>query len=118
MKSLTTYKLLSRGNPMYKITYLPVARKDIENTILYIVNTLNAPTAASNLLSEIDKALSQIRQFPYSCKVFHTLFKTEYEYRILTVKNYLLFYIVKEDEKIIEIHRMIYSKMNISKIFS
>ena len=103
---------------MYKITYLPVARKDIENTILYIVKTLNAPAAANNLLSEINKALSQIQHFPYSYKVFHILFKTEYEYRILPVKNYLLFYIVKEDEKIIEIHRMIYSKMNLTKIFS
>ena len=38
----------------------------------------------------------------------------ETEYRALPVKNYLVFYVVKEDE--VEIHRIVYAKMDLGKI--
>jgi len=36
------------------------------------------------------------------------------EYRVLTVKNYLVFYVVLEET--IEIHRIIYRKRNLSQL--
>ena len=36
------------------------------------------------------------------------------EYRMLPVKNYLVFYVVTEHD--VEIHRIVYSKMDITKI--
>ncbi|MDI6602216.1 MAG: type II toxin-antitoxin system RelE/ParE family toxin, partial [Thermoanaerobacteraceae bacterium] len=38
----------------------------------------------------------------------------ENEYRVLPVKNYLVFYVVKE--QVVEIHRVIYAKMDLSKV--
>ncbi|ADG81060.1 hypothetical protein TherJR_0170 [Thermincola potens JR] len=36
---------------------------------------------------------------------------------MLIVKNYAVFYVVREEEKIVEVHRIIYAKMDLTKLF-
>ncbi|MDA8226676.1 MAG: hypothetical protein M0T74_03045 [Desulfitobacterium hafniense] len=57
---------------------------------------------------------SRLKQFPYSCKVFMTIKGLGNEYRLLPVKNYAVFYVVKE--QVIEIHRVVYAKMDLAKV--
>jgi len=100
---------------MYKLKYLPVAQKDLRDISQYIAGNLKAPKAAMDLLDVFDKSISRLQQFPYSCKVYQPVEPLEAEYRVLPVKNYLLFfYIVTEDE--IEIQRIVYAKMDIENI--
>ena len=54
---------------MYKLRYLPLARKDLNAITDYIAEHLKAPKAALDLLYAIDEAISNLEQFPYSCKV-------------------------------------------------
>jgi plasmid stabilization system protein ParE len=99
----------------YKINYLPIARTDLIEIIDYISNHLKAPRAAINLIEEFNKSILRLQEFPYSCKVYNSKVKTlENEYRVLQVKNYMVFYIIKKNE--VEIYRVIYSKMDIDKI--
>lgn len=100
---------------MYEISYLPIAKKDLTEIINYISDHLKAPTAAINLLEDFNEAILRLQQFPFSCKVYDSKVKDfENEYRFLQVNNYLVFYIVKEN--IVEIHRILYSKMDLSKL--
>jgi toxin ParE1/3/4 len=99
---------------MYKLKYLPLAQKDLRNIISYIADTLKAPKTAMDLVDTFDKAISKLKQFPYSCKVYQSTESLEVEYRMLPVKNYLVFYIVTE--QYVEMHRIIYAKMDITKI--
>jgi toxin ParE1/3/4 len=99
---------------MHKLKYLPSAQKDLSDIISYIVDHLNAPKAARDLLDALDKSLFRLQQFPYSCKVYQPIEHLEAEYRMLPVKNYLVFYIVTEHE--VEIQRIIYAKMNIENL--
>ena len=39
----------------------------------------------------------------------------EHEYRSMTVKNYAVFYTVNEQEKLVEIYRVIYAKRDPDK---
>ncbi|MBD2844370.1 type II toxin-antitoxin system RelE/ParE family toxin [Paenibacillus sp. IB182496] len=57
--------------------------------------------------------MSRLAQFPYSCKVYQPSRDFENQYRILPVKNYLVFYVVKE--QIVEVHRILYAKMDLTK---
>lgn len=98
----------------YEIKYLPLAYKDLSNIVFYIIDELKAPEAARNLIEELDISISRLTQFPYSCKVYMYDKLLDNEFRVLPVRNYLVFYVVKE--KVVEIHRVIYSKMNLSKI--
>jgi len=99
---------------MYKLRYLPLARKDLREITGYITYKLKAPKAAMDLVDSIDDSICRLQQFPYSCKVYQPIEALEAEYRILPVKNYLIFYVVTEYE--VEIHRIVYAKMDIKNL--
>ncbi len=92
---------------MYEIVYLPIAKQDITDIILYISDQLNAPKAAMDLLNAFDHSISLLSEFPYAHKIYRPLRALEEEYHMLPVKNYAVFYIVREQEKVVEIHRVI-----------
>lgn len=99
---------------MYKLRYLPLAQKDLRDIISYIADTLKSPMAAMDLVDELDNSILRLIQFPYCCKVYQPVEPLEAEYRILRVKNYMVFYVVSEQE--VEIHRIIYAKTDITNI--
>jgi len=43
---------------MYRIIYLPIAKQDITDIILYISDRLNAPKAAMDLLDALEHSIS------------------------------------------------------------
>jgi len=96
---------------MHKLKYLPLAQKDLRNITSYIADYLKAPKAAMDLVDVLDNSISRLQQFPYSCKVYQAIEALEAEYRMLPVKNYLVFYVVTEHD--LEIYRIIYAKMNL-----
>ncbi|SHK12160.1 addiction module toxin, RelE/StbE family [Anaerobranca californiensis DSM 14826] len=98
----------------YEIRYLPLASKDLYNIVSYIVDELKAPKAAMDLIDAFDTSISKLAQFPCSCRVYYPEKALENEYRVLPVKNYLVFYVVRE--QVVEIHRVIYAKMDLSKV--
>ncbi len=67
-----------------------------------------------DLIDALDNSISRLKQFPYSCRVYKQLDQSENEYRLLPVNKYMVFYIVNEYD--VEIHRIIYAKMNIEKL--
>ncbi|WP_169717684.1 hypothetical protein SPSIL_042940 [Sporomusa silvacetica DSM 10669] len=99
---------------MYELRYLPLARKDLTNIVTYIADHLKAAKAAIDLLDALDESISKLEQFPYSVKVYQPLKVLEGEYRILPVKNYAAFYVVKE--QVVEIHRVVYAKMDLNRV--
>jgi plasmid stabilization system protein ParE len=100
---------------MYKLSYLPLANRDIADAVNYIAEELLAPKAALGLLDALDKSISRLKDFPYSCRVYHPVKPLEQEYRIMPVKNYAVFYTVDEQKKLVEITRVIYAKRDLDK---
>lgn len=49
---------------MYEIIFLPIAKQDITDIILYISDQLNAPKAAMDLLEALEYSISLLRDFP------------------------------------------------------
>lgn len=86
---------------MFKIHFSDPAEKDLLAIIQYISEALKSPSAARQLLLEIEQQIKVLEDMPYS----HSLVLDEYlasrSIRSLLVKNYQIFYIVKENEKII-----------------
>jgi toxin ParE1/3/4 len=99
---------------MHKLKYLPLAQKDLRDITSYIAGKLKAPKAAMELIDDLDNSICRLQQFPYSCKVYQPIEPLEAEYRILPVKNYLVFYVATEHE--VEIHRVVYAKMDIENL--
>jgi len=99
---------------MYKIRYLPLALDDLKEIVRYIAHELEAPGAAENLLKKIDKEVKKTADNPFRCRVYFPSEKLKYEYRVLHINNFSLFYVVEKGK--IEIHRIIYSQRNILQV--
>jgi addiction module RelE/StbE family toxin len=99
---------------MFEIKYLPSFQQDLNAIMDYIIFSLEAPQAALNLLDELEQSISNLKKFPLAHRLYHPVKPISLEYRVLTVKNYLVFYIALEDA--IEIHRIIYKKRNLSQL--
>ena len=101
----------NEDNEKYKLRYLPLALEDLRSIIRYIAHELKAPQAAEKLRLKIDSEVKKIAENPLRCHVYLTPEKLNFEYRVLHVDNYSLFYVAEKDK--IEIHRVIYSKRDI-----
>ena len=98
---------------MYKLQFLPIAKKDIESIISYINNNLKNSSAAKRMINIIMECASNACKFPYGIPIYQTFNKMNYDYRCIRVKNYLMFYTIDENKKIVTIVRVLYKKMNI-----
>lgn len=103
---------------MYEVIYLPTARKQLTDALLYIATELSAPEAAENLLATVDKQISELELYPYRHTVYPALFAMKHEIRYFPIKNYLVFYIVNEEQHTVEIWRFLHQRQNASKRLS
>ena len=101
---------------MYKLEFLPIAKKDIEDIIYYITNNLNNRTATINLSKDFIKGANNILDFPYGLSEYKPKHNLKNVYRSLKIKNFLMFYTINEKDKIITIVRVLYQKMDINNI--
>ena len=101
---------------MYKLEFLPIAKKDIDDIIYYISKKLKNRTALVNLSKEFIQGANSILDFPYGSSEYIPKYKLKNIYRSIKIKNFIMFYVVNEEEKIITIVRILYQKMDISNI--
>lgn len=101
---------------MYKVVYLPTARKQLMDAALYIARELSAPDVAEALVDTVESQISGLIRFPYRHPVYHSLFAMKREIRFFPVKNYNVFYVVKEEQKTIEIWRFLHQRQNPAKV--
>lgn len=93
---------------MYKVVYLPIARRQLEEAVAYIAENLCAPDAADDLINAVDEAVRALSEMPYRHALYPLLFAMKREIRFIPIKNYNLFYVVNEDRKTVEIWRLIH----------
>ena len=94
---------------MYKINYYESADNDINSILTYISHNLKNPSAAINLKNKIIKSEKILSLFPHTNKCYEN---KEYKYFKYKVKNYLLFYTIDEENKTVNIVRVLYRKRN------
>ena len=101
---------------MFEVKYLPSFYQELDAIVEYISVTLEAPRAALNLLDELEEKINNLKKYPNAHRLYRPIRPISTKYRILTVKNYLVFYVVIEN--IIEIHRIIYKKRNLYQLIN
>ena len=75
----------------------------------YIGVKLENPEAAERLAEKMIEAAEKLTDMPYKCQVYIPVKPLRHEYRKLIVQNYIMFYWVDEDKKLITIARVVYS---------
>lgn len=95
----------------YKILLISTAVNDL-NELLDKLSQFPPKVALKQYDKIIDK-MNTLKEFPEMCEIYK-ITVMGYKFRKMVIDNYLVFYIIKNE--IVEIHRIINSRMNIGKI--
>jgi len=103
---------------LYNIKVSKLYDADVDSCYDYINDTLENPIAAENLIKNIIEALLKISENPKIRPLVRDEFLASLGYRLINVKNYMIFYIIDEPNNYLKIVRFLYGKrdwMNILK---
>lgn len=103
----------------YKLRYLPLFYEDLEQKVVYIAEILHNAKAANDLLNAVEKAIKERLPVAEAFEPYDTVRERKYKYYRIYVKNYVVYYVVIDDEgpdKIMEVRRFLYNKQNSKKL--
>ena len=103
---------------MYSLNITDVAEEDILSAVRYIANVLKAPAAANNLLDEIEKHEKILENTPNIYSFASDEYLAEKGLKLIMIKNYILFYIVNENEKAVTVIRFLHSRRDWKNILT
>lgn len=102
----------------YRVKFTAIAEYDLDQIFQYINTQLSAPDAAISLMDEIEVQVKRLCDFPYTGSTISDEVLAAKGYRKLIVKNYIIFYLVGEDEKQVVIMRVLYGARRHEKILN
>ena len=103
---------------MYSLNITDIAEEDILSAVRYISNVLKAPAAANNLLDEVEKHEEILATTPTMYPFVSDEYLAEKRLKFVTVKNYIMFYTVNEDEKTVTVIRFLHSRRDWKNILA
>ena len=93
----------------YRIRFLPETVTDRKEIKIYLSQYYESTvTEFFRLLKE---KIARLREFPYACAAYDD----DPDYRKLVVGDYLVFYMVNEEQKTVEIHRIFHGSRDIRR---
>lgn len=103
------------NNEKYQLRYLPIFFEDVKEIVLYIRNELSNEKAANDLIDAVENAILQRLPVCESFEPYYSKRERKYSYYRIYVKNYVVYYVVIDDEgrdKIMEVRRMLYNRQD------
>lgn len=98
----------------YKIKYTDTFIKQFNNILKYFIYKLQNKIAAENFYDEIIKEIEKRNEYPESFEKYYSRIKRKNTYYRIYVKNYTIFYTVKDD--VMEVRRILSSRRNFDKL--
>lgn len=99
---------------MYSIEYLPFALYDLQDITRYIAQELGSPSAAQRIAEGIVAAVDSLADMPYRRAVYVPIKSLDREYRTIRHGNYVAFYWIEEQRKVVTVARILYGKTDFS----
>ena len=95
---------------VYEVYLTEMAQNDLRDIVQYISAQLNAPTTALNMLQTIKTAIVKLETMAFAYPLVRDNRLASLGYRQLTVKNYVIFFIVDKNIKTVDVDRILYSR--------
>jgi len=96
----------------YKVVYLPEARADAEEIRRYLSQYYQS--TVQKFFTLLKQAIARLKANPLICERYDK----RPAYRRMVVGDYLVFYKVAENEKKVEIHRILHANRDIGRYLS
>lgn len=98
---------------IYNVFYSAEARNDLRGIYEYIAYKLLEPKIAASQTKRIMEAVCSLKEMPMRHRLYEEEPWRTYGLRFMPVDNYLIFYLVNETTKVVNIIRVIYGGRNI-----
>ena len=85
----------------YRVKISPQAYEELDSIYKYIATNLSNPTAAINLVNEIETAILSLDKMPYRGATRKVGIYANAGYRQLFIENYTIVYKTDEDKKLV-----------------
>ena len=92
----------------YKVELSIQAKEDYKSIIRYIKSKLLEPKIAERYAELIKNEINTLKYNPQKFAIIDYDMIKKYKFRKLIIKNYIAFYRVNEDEKIVNVERILY----------
>ena len=102
------------ASKQYTIKYTATFISQFNNILKYFMNKLNNKIAAENFYAEVVSKIEKRSQNPEGYEKYMSKRKRKYAYYRIYVKNYTVFYTVKDE--VMEIRRILYSRRNFDNL--
>lgn len=96
----------------YNIHITSAAERDIANAADHIEFVLKNPKAADDLLDEAEKQINLLSEFPEKFRPVDDPVLASWGIRFVIIDNYLAFYTIDTEQKLVLIVRFLYQKSN------
>ena len=96
----------------YRLSYLPLFYEDLDEKVTYIAEKLKNPKAATDLLDKVESAIIERLPLAESFERYHSVRERRYSYYRIYVDNYIIYYVVIDDDPndlIMEVRRFLYN---------
>lgn len=94
----------------YRIITSNEANQDLRDIYRYIARVLKEPSIADNLLDKIETGILSLAELPLRHNVVKDERLGQKGIRKLLIGNYLIFYVVDEDNQTVQIVRILYAR--------
>jgi toxin ParE1/3/4 len=94
----------------YRIRYLPVSRQNLDDILKYLSGFY--PGTPSRFVTELRRCIDNLRTQP----LMYSVYADFPVYRHIPVGDYIVFFVVNESNKTVEIHRILHGKQNVQRI--
>lgn len=98
----------------YTIKYSSTFVNQFNSILKYFIHNLKNKIVAESFYNEVIEEIEKRSQNPENYEKYRSIKKRKDLYYRIYVKNYTIFYIVKDN--IMEIRRILYSKRNLNKL--
>ncbi|MCL2010864.1 MAG: type II toxin-antitoxin system RelE/ParE family toxin [Synergistaceae bacterium] len=100
----------------FQVKYSEQAAQDISDIIEYICGVLHNPGAAECFYDEVNKKRQNISKNPFMYPLSRDEKLNAEGYRVVVIRNYLLFYFINEADMIVYIARIVYGRRDFISI--
>lgn len=100
----------------YDLFVTEAAHEDLEDALRYIAKDLANPSAAANLLDQVEAVYGQLKDFSMLYECCHDLRLRNLGYRKVVIGNFVLVYHPVEGEKRVYILRFFYGGRDYEKL--
>lgn len=98
----------------FELRYSPLFYDDLDRITNYILLDLKNEIATKTFIDDVETTIRKRLENPLQAAVYPSVHRRKYDYRRVTVGNYLIFYVVIEHMMVVR--RLLYGRRDLDKI--